>query len=425
MAITIRFPSLFLRKRHSAKECERVLGQFREWKIPQQSLPEPRTVTDTLLIIRLDDIGDYVLFRNQLVAYRNSPRWKNHRITLLGNSSWKDLFALLDHDTVHDVIWVNKGDYLESAAYRLQIWDLLRAKGFETVIAPSRTRPLLLDDLCMLAAAPRSNLGSANTYVHASWNALSDGLYQQLFRPGSEFIHEFEFNAQFAGWVCGAEFVAPRLEIDYPFVAPSSQPYIICFIGANTRSKRWPRKRWIAFIRAYQRKHSGTILVAGASKSEQLAAHAIQARTGAESIAGKASLADMAAWIACAQAVITNDTMAAHVGAACGRPTVIIANGVNYSRFTEYARLGMNRVATLYPEFFNRRRARRGEHAYHYADAVSADIASIQAIRVLTELERVMASEAPLDDAMSAVGEAAPGADRDSLNVASDGLRAN
>jgi hypothetical protein len=86
--------------------------------------------------------------------YKNSSRWTDHKITLLGNDSWKDLFTLLDKDAVDDTMWVSKNRYLEHAGYRLEIWRRLREKGFQTVITPSRTRPLLLDDLCMLAAEP-------------------------------------------------------------------------------------------------------------------------------------------------------------------------------------------------------------------------------------------------------------------------------
>jgi ADP-heptose:LPS heptosyltransferase len=390
MPIQIRSISLALRQRHSAKDRRRVLRLFEEWRTAQEQLAPAEPRDKKLLIIRLDDIGDYVVFRNQLQAYKRSPRWQDHHITLLANASWKAIFALLDEDTVDDTIWVEKNRYLEHADYRWTIWQQLRAQGFETVIAPSRTRPLLLDDCCMLAAAPNKHIiGCVNTYRHAEWNALSDALYKELFTPSDPLIHEFRFNAEFTAKVCAVPSVYSRPTIEQRFASPSPDAYVLCFLGANTRSKRWPVGRWIEFIELYRRRHSTTVVVAGASRAELDMARLIQERTGAVSIAGKVSVAEFIPWVAGAQAVISNDTMAAHLAVSFGRPTVIVANGVTYMRFTEYGNTGVDYAATVYPDVFARRRRRVGEGSYDYIQALTSDIASIKATTVLGELERV------------------------------------
>ena len=185
--------SLIGRKADSDKDRRRVLRIFDEWLTAQKDLSAVRRRDKTLLLIRLDDIGDYLVFRNQLEVYKASARWKSHRITLLGNESWRGLFTALDQATVDDTIWVNKNRYLEDAPYRMDIWKQLRAGGFESVVAPSCVRPLLLDDFCMLAAAPLHSFGSVNANIHEGWNRLSDALYTSLFKPSRSLIHEFDF----------------------------------------------------------------------------------------------------------------------------------------------------------------------------------------------------------------------------------------
>jgi ADP-heptose:LPS heptosyltransferase len=382
--------SLLQRKFRSARERERTLRHFNKWSALQSELPPPCPSARKLLIIRLDDIGDYLLFRNQLRQYKNSPRWREHSITLLGNASWKDLYTAFDDGSVDDTIWVNKSEYLASATYSLQLWARLRGQGFETVIAPSRTRPLVLDDLCMLAAAPRHSVGSANTHVHSRWNVLSDSLYQKVFTPADPMIHEFHFNAQFTDWVCGSRYNGNRPWIDSIAEAPLTGSYIVCFIGANTRSKRWPVTRWIEFIQLYGRYYPGRVILAGHSDAELQMAQTIQEHTGAESIVGKVPLPQLFRWVAGAQAVVTNDTMAAHLGISANRPTLIIANGVSYIRFTEYENAGIDNAATVYPEVFNRQRKRNYGLSYNYTDAVSADIASIKAGAVFDRLESIL-----------------------------------
>jgi ADP-heptose:LPS heptosyltransferase len=388
-----RHISLFMRKFDSARERGRWLRSFAEWKALQHGLPPARQCRKTLLLIRLDDIGDYLLFRNQLRVYKNSSRWMDHKITLLGNESWQDLFTLLDKDAVDDTMWVNKNRYFESADYRMEIWKRLRENSFETVIAPSRTRPLLVDDLCMLAAAPLNSLGSENTTVHASWSRVSDGLYTSLFKPSHALMHEFHFNAEFAEWACGIRYSGNRPRIEHRFPRPVAGPYIICFVGASARSKRWPIKRWIEFIALHRREYFSKIFLAGNSKAERERVRIIQRRTGVDSIAGRVALSELLHWVAGADAVVTNDTMAAHMGASLGTPTVIIANGLNYMRFSEYLNAGIDRVATIYPEVFNRRRKRLGDGPYAHSETVTADIASIGATTVIESLRGLFAGQ--------------------------------
>jgi ADP-heptose:LPS heptosyltransferase len=389
MSLKIRQISVLLRRWDSLKDRRRVLRRVAEWREDQAALPTPRPRDKHLLIIRLDDIGDYLLFRNQLELYKKSPRWTGHSITLLGNASWQHLFRSLDAATVDQTLWVNKNRYLQQADYRREIWQQLRAQGFDTVIAPSRTRPLLLDDMCMQAAAPARSLGCVNTNVHASWNRLSDALYTELFTPIDPLLHEYRFNADFAEWVCGisSSYRRPVIEQVSPKQMPSA--YLLCFIGANTRSKRWPLERWVQFIHRYQERRSGTVVIAGAGDTEARMAGIIQRRTGAHSIVGEVSLTEFIQWAAGAHAVITNDTMAAHAAVSCDRPTVIVANGVNYMRFTEYGSIEVQNAVTVYPQVFARRRRRVGNGPYAYSEAVSGDIESITAEEVLCALDHV------------------------------------
>jgi ADP-heptose:LPS heptosyltransferase len=388
MLIRSRRVSLLLRRMHSVRECWRILGRWTRWRKDLRQLPAPcLSERKKLLIIRLDDIGDYLLFRNHLSMYKNSSRWEGHSITLLGNASWRDLFTMLDQKNVDDTIWVNKNEYLQCATYRAELWSRLRMQGFETVIAPSRTRPLLLDDLCTLAAAPLQAIGSTNTYVHSRWNHESDDVYDQLFPAKNPTIHEFLFNGHFTAWVCGGRSSVRRPHIDYRVQSVSPDSYIVCCIGANTRSKRWPVKRWIEFINLYRQGHSLKVILAGAGTAELEMAQLIQERTHADSIVGKVSLPEFLHWVMGARVVLTNDTMAAHLSASCNRPTIIIANGVNYFRFTEYRSVGIDNVVTVYPDVFTRRRDRLGDCSYPYEAAISADIASIQASTVIRQLQ--------------------------------------
>jgi len=225
-------------------------------------------------------------------------------------------------------------------------------------------------------------------------------LYGELFGAVDPRLHEFHFNGQFARGVCGMEFAGGRPAIDALITGAGAgagvqmSADIICFIGANTRSRRWPAERWIEFIQLYRRRHGGDVVLAGSGSAEQELATRIQAQTGAKSMVGKTSLLELAQRMMTARAVVSNDTMAVHLAVSCSRPTVIVANGVNYERFTDYDRAGIGGVATVYPEVFTRRRERYPLLVYRYTDALTADIASIPAEEVMAGLDDVIRTPA-------------------------------
>jgi len=226
--------------------------------------------------------------------------------------------------------------------------------------------------------------------IHSRWNWISDALYQQVFIPSDATVHEFYFNAQFTAWASGLKYEGHRPRLDFPFDPPDADPYIVCFVGASVRSRRWPVKRWIEFIELYRRHYSNRVVLAGHTAVEIAMVRAIRERTDTESIAGTVPLLEFLRWVAGAEAVLTNDTMAAHLSATVNRPTVIIANGVHYTRFTEYSNAGIENVVTIYPDVFDRIRKLTAKVSYNYPDAVSADIASIKACAVLEKLQTVL-----------------------------------
>jgi ADP-heptose:LPS heptosyltransferase len=383
-----RFISLTLRKIQSGRKEKKILNLFNSWKQQIVNLPASFPSLKKLLIIRLDDIGDYLLFRNFLGVYKASPKWKNYKITLLGNSIWKDLFEAHDINNVDDTIWVDKRQYLTNEIYRTTIWSQLRSQNFETVICPSRTRPLLLDDFCVLATDAGNKVGSVNTFIYQEWNEVSDALYSQLFLPDDILEHEFLFNKSFAEWCCNV-----TLNANFPYLEnlnkeSSTDACFICFIGASAKSKRWPVKRWSELIRLIKDNYRNKIFIAG-GKADIDRANAISSLSGVESNAGKTSLNETISLIANAKAVITNDTMAAHAAAACSTPAIIIASGNNYYRFTSYNSIGSKNLVTIYPEIFLKK-LQKGSDDLLYYEAISADIATISAKKVFESLKKLL-----------------------------------
>lgn len=369
----LRSLSVAIRKAQSRKEIKRGLATFTAWQ-QQIALLPAAAPQKKLLIIRLDDIGDYLLFRNTLPAYRAA--YPQHHITLLGNAAWKSIFDATDNTTADDTIWLSKNQYFDDAAYRTQLWATLRASGFNTVICPSRARPMLLDDCCMLAAAPTQAIASHNELLYPQWNKLSDTFYTSLC-PERSLIHEFHWNLAFATWATGTPVNIPAPHLPLPAdPAPLQQPYIVCFVGGSKKSHRWPATHWIQFIKHVTAQYHCQAVIAGGNGDKSMA-DTIALATDAINITGTCTLLQTAQWMQHATAVITNDTMSSHMAVSVDRPTLIIANGDNFYKFCGYKEAHIGHADCVYPPVFLHTFKKHHYKPFRPYIAVSRDITTI------------------------------------------------
>ena len=372
-------------KKPSLKQKE--LRLFNAYRNILLQLPAAITQPQTLLIIRLDDIGDYILWRNSLHVYATSPKWKDYTITLLGNIAWKTLFDELDKSTVYETIWIRKSEYYSNTGYREKLWQQLRATGFETVVCAANTRPVLLDDVCMLATGATNTIGTQNTLADDDVNRLSDGLYGSLYQSKKSY-HEFFFNQDFTNWCCNTNISYARPFIEASFFHQKEHNYILCYIGASKKSRRWPATQWIEFIHLLQQVYTQKIIVS-CGPAEDAIAETISKATNTIHLPGKTALTEMIDYAAFADVVITNNTMMAHLAPACNRPTLIIDNGDNFSRMTAYKRAGISGVETVYAHAFLKEWKKRNHELFSHYVAISSDIKTIKAQTVMQALQQL------------------------------------
>jgi len=95
--------------------------------------------------------------------------------------------------------------------------------------------------------------------------------------------------------------------------------------ATNSRAKRWLAERFAETAdRLAERSGFQTIIVGGPSDVEVANEVAAGMQSRAAVLAGRTSIADLKAVLACASLVVSNDTGSAHVSAALGVPTVVI-----------------------------------------------------------------------------------------------------
>ena len=80
----------------------------------------PFTKTNTLLFLKIDSIGDYILVRNFIQYIFQSDKYGKYTITLCGNISWKTLAEQLDSKFIIRFIWIDYDRMQESLSTDLK-----------------------------------------------------------------------------------------------------------------------------------------------------------------------------------------------------------------------------------------------------------------------------------------------------------------
>ena len=76
------------------------------------------THSGKVLIVRVDEIGDYMLWRPLIPELCKAERFNGMQFTLCGNSSWRSLYEQLNADTFDQTVWLDKTRFKQDLFYR-------------------------------------------------------------------------------------------------------------------------------------------------------------------------------------------------------------------------------------------------------------------------------------------------------------------
>ena len=117
----------------------------------------------------------------------------------------------------------------------------------------------------------------------------------------------------------------------------SRNDYFVIFPGASWYGKRWPKEY---FVELSQRIHQATrwkvVICGGEEDQERNGMIVSRLAIPTEDWTGRTSLKQLAAILAHAKLVVSNDTSAVHLAAASDCPVVSIVGGGHYGRFLPY-----------------------------------------------------------------------------------------
>lgn len=306
-------------------------------------LPPKKIKNKSLLLVRLDAIGDYVLFRNFIAELKNSDCYRGKHITLVGNMAWKELAIELDTDVIDEFIWLDKAKFSHNLLYRYRKLKEIISCGYETVISPVYSREFFYSDWIVRCVNAKFKIGSVGdcSNITAEQKKISDGWYTDLIPVHSEVMFEFDRNKAFFEQLLGQSLTVPKPKIkEVPKKLSFDLPgrYAVLFIGASAEFRRWDVVKF-AEIACYLRDSYRLNIVLCGGPSDKEGAKLFKQHYNSEylDLVGKLSLIELLHVIGGEAMLLSNETLAPHLAVALDMKNIfVISNGNHYGRFTPY-----------------------------------------------------------------------------------------
>ena len=312
-------------------------------------IPRFRQNNDEILLVRLDLIGDFVLWLDSAQAYRRL--YPNRKITLAVNSACIELAEALPH--WDEVLSVNVHRLRTDYVYRLSLVINLQQRNFAVAIQPIFSREFV-GDLALRASCATERIGyegDANNIL-MSTKTNTDNWYTKLIANDSQIKMELNINAHFV-----RQLGIPHFLSNIPVIPQKNNldpklrfntPYIVIAPGASWPSKMWPVEHFADLIKRLVSRYDSRIVLCGGQSDQEVCAELkrLVNPITISDISCRTTLPELLEVIRDAKIVITNDSAPVHLAAAVGTPSVCILGGGHFGRFLPYATENQSSSAT-------------------------------------------------------------------------------
>jgi ADP-heptose:LPS heptosyltransferase len=316
----------------------------------------------TLALVRVDGIGDYILFRNFISSLKQSAAYKDYDIYFIGNDLWKDLSLFLDAVYFHKSLWINKKLFLRNPIYRYYIFLKLRFVAVEIAVNPAYSRDFV-DDSIIQAVNAGQKIGYRGDAANINEKQLrgSDKIYSKFIDPSVDApIFEFYRNKDFF-----SQLLDEQLDIMKPSLAfnidekrgkcllVNKAHYIVIFPGGGQVYKIWNYESYGKIVNHVLDFHDHHIYIAGSKRDAKHAAAILKyveyPHERITNVTGTLNLVDLLYLLSQSSLYVGSDTGAAHMCACSGVPVISFFTGDHFGRFAPYPDYFQYTFISLYP----------------------------------------------------------------------------
>jgi len=293
-----------------------------------------------VLIIRLDAIGDFILWLDSAKEFRKL--YPDKKIVLCANAVWSGLaesFSYWD-----EVVAVEKNRFCSDLFYRIKVLIYIRKRCFKVAIQPTFSREYLTGDSLIRSSGAEQRIGSQGDLSNTTGQdkAISDTWYTKLIPADVAPLMEIKRNAEFIRGLGVKKFSGGIAEVekllDLPCELIPENPYYVVSPGALWGYKVWPASKYAELIIKINNLFGWHVVLCGNLEEKSICDKIVELSGCVPiiNLAGKTSLVDLFEVIRGAKMLVGNDSSAIHIAASTCTPSVCILGGGHFGRFLPY-----------------------------------------------------------------------------------------
>jgi len=297
---------------------------------------------NSVLVVRLDAIGDFILWLDGAKALRTIYPQDKFEITLVGNEAWGELTQELSLAVRY--FFINKEKFRRNLLYRCNILNQIRMQGFSIAIQPTFSRRFEIGDSIIRVSGALKRIGSAGDLSNMTEKEKrqSDKWYTWLIPNDNQVSTEIERNAAFIRSLGVADFLAKPPELNYAGSLPFDFhliDYYVLFVGAGWSGRRWPTHNFMELSRRIYEISGWTGVICGDHDEVSIGATiAHDVAVPMQNWAGRTSLTELVGIIHRGHYLVGNESSGIHISSAVSTPSVCILGGGHYGKFFPYSR---------------------------------------------------------------------------------------
>lgn len=374
----------------------------------------------TILILRIDAIGDFVLFSPFIKQIRQY--FKHYHITLMANSINENLALGLHKKYIDDFIFISPKKFQRNLIYRIRFLNKLKKKEFFLCLNPIYSRDIVCNELISRINASILLTPSGDKNNMPSDIKSNDSYYTRLTPCKDEILFEYYRNGEFISYVfktlknlCDlqGDYKMPKARIDVRTLPPLEQildkntldsiknHYCILFIGASAKYRQYSIENFAKIALHLLTQHKQNIIICG-GKEDKINANKLLHLIKANAInlydksiinfCGETTLMQLATLVYNGNLVVSNETSAAHFAVFLDTAIIAVYNGNHLGRFIPYPQGISDKYYPVFHPFITANPDKYKDLSNSFSYKSELDINEIKANEVIKTIDTILRS---------------------------------
>ena len=374
-----------------------------------------RGKSDSVLILKFDQLGDYIIARNFLIQIRSHPLYQSRRIVLCANSALKDFIETYDAGAFDELIWVDRAQLLNEVRARFALLRRVKRMGSRTAIQCMYGLESFSADCVMRASGARERFGRwicRDTPAGQSGGRkmrLGNKFYTPLVEHDRVIFDFLRHQSLFSVALQGINLPENTRLIPIPVPVPKIEgPFAVLMPGASDAFREWPPEQFAQVARHLFETRGLCILVLGTQADSAKAAAIQRAAPGiaVENWCGQLTLPQIVYLMSQCVVGVTNDSGGIHLLAALNKPGVAISNCFSFGWFHPYPREISDSVSFVYPQAFYDLPLSMEQRKVIYGGGKHFPITDVLPENVIERIEALL-ERRPIDDPFAETADSA------------------